>query len=305
MSEDSHILVVDDSPTQLKQMAMLLEKDGLVAHTAVDGKDAMEKIQQDAPTLVVTDLQMPEMNGLELVAAVKASFPTIPVILTTSQGSEEIAAQALRDGAASYVPKRDMITGLLPVVRQVLAVNQATQSVSEVAKFAIESTITLSLENEERLVPSVIARLELPLAELDLFDEGERVQIAMALDEALMNAMIHGNLEVSSELRQTADGKPYAEMIEQRKNESPYRERRVYVHLHASNEDATFVIRDQGPGFDAASLRDPTDPENLERAGGRGLLLINAFMDEVSHNDAGNEITMIKRNEVSNGNDEG
>ena len=294
MSEPSHILVVDDSPTQLRQMQVLLEKEGYAVRVAVDGIDAMKAIQADPPCLVVTDLQMPEMNGLELVAAVKAGMPSIPVILTTSQGSEEIAAAALREGASSYVPKRDLVTTLVPVVQQVMAVNQAARSVREVAKFATESTITLSLQNDERLVPNVIARLELTLVELDLFDEGERMQIAMALDEALVNAMVHGNLEVSSELRQTDDGEPYTEMIRQRKLESPFKDRRVMVHLHASNQAATFKIRDEGSGFDVTSLRDPTNPENLERAGGRGLLLINAFMDKVQHNEAGNEITVIK-----------
>jgi CheY-like chemotaxis protein len=276
-------------------MQMVLEKEGFSVRTAVNGLDAMQAIQTDPPFLVVTDLQMPEMNGLELVAAVKDNAPSIPIILTTSQGSEDIAAQALRAGAASYVPKRDLATALYPVVQQVMSVNKAAQSVREVAKFAIESTITLCVENEELLVPKVIARLELPMVELDLFDEGERMQIAMALDEALLNAMVHGNLEVSSELRQTDDGKPYTNMIQQRKQEPPFKDRRVRVHLQASTEDATFVISDDGPGFDCAALRDPTDPENLERAGGRGLLLINAFMDEVRHNDKGNEITMIKR----------
>ena len=297
MPDPTHILVVDDSPTQLRQMQMVLEKDGLLVRTAIDGNDAMDSIRADPPVLVVTDLQMPNKNGLELMAAVKACNSSIPVILTTSQGSEEIAAKALREGASSYVPKRDLTTALISVVRQVLSVNQATQSVREVAKFAIESTITLSLENDEQLVPKVIARLELPMVELDLFDEGERMQIAMALDEALLNAMIHGNLEVSSELRQTNDGKPYNDLIATRKTLSPYQERRVIVRMHASQTSATIVIRDEGPGFDFESLRDPTDPENLERAGGRGLLLINAFMDEVRHNDKGNEITMIKHKE--------
>ena len=64
--------------------------------------------------------------------------------------------------------------------------------------------------------------------------------------------------------------------------------------MHATLDSATIIIRDEGPGFDLSSLRDPTDPENLEKAGGRGLLLINAFMDEVRHNERGNQITMIK-----------
>ena len=175
MPESSHILIVDDSPTQLRQMQMVLEKDGFSVETAVDGKAAFEAIQANAPRMVVTDLQMPEMNGLELTAAITESMPSIPVILTTSEGSEDIAAKALRAGASSYVPKRDLVSSLIPVVRQVLAVNQAAQSVREVRQFAVESSITLLLENNESLIPHVIARLELTLVELNLFDEGDRM----------------------------------------------------------------------------------------------------------------------------------
>ena len=57
----------------------------------------------------------------------------------------------------------------------------------------------------------------------------------------------------------------------------------------------TYVITDEGPGFDPSSLPDPTDLENLEKASGRGLLLIRTFMDEVQHNDRGNELTMVFR----------
>jgi anti-sigma regulatory factor (Ser/Thr protein kinase) len=56
----------------------------------------------------------------------------------------------------------------------------------------------------------------------------------------------------------------------------------------------TYVITDEGPGFDPSALPDPTDISQLERVSGRGLLLIRTFMDEVRHNDRGNEITMIK-----------
>lgn len=55
------------------------------------------------------------------------------------------------------------------------------------------------------------------------------------------------------------------------------------------------MIRDEGPGFDSTSLPDPTDPVNLEKVSGRGLLLIRTFMDEVRHNPKGNEIVLVKR----------
>ncbi|MGB1813853.1 MAG: response regulator [Rubripirellula sp.] len=295
MPEPSHILVVDDSPTQLQQIQFLLEREGFVVQSAEDGVQAMAAIENNMPMLVVTDLQMPEMNGLELVASVNQTIPSLPVILTTSKGNEKIASQALKAGAASYVPKRELNETLIPVLQQVMAVNKAAKAVPAVAQNAVESTITLEVTNDEGQIPDIISRLELPMVELDLFDEGERMQIAMALDEALLNAMIHGNLEVSSELRQNDDGAPYVNMIAQRKEETPYKDRKVTIKLEATNEQVTFTIRDDGPGFDAAALRDPTDPENIERAGGRGLLLINAFMDEVSHNEVGNEIRMTKR----------
>lgn len=295
MSESNHILVVDDSPTQLRQIQMVLENEGFSVRTAQNGTMALESIRTDPPTLVITDLQMPEMDGFQLVASVRESAPSVPVIVTTAQGSEEIVAKVLRHGASSYVPKRDIHTELIPVVRQVMSINDISLSVRRVAKFAVESSIKLCLENDEALIPSVIARLELPLVELDLFDDGERMQIAMALDESLLNAIVHGNLEVSSDLREIDDGKPYNAMIKRRKAESPYNQRQVMVSLHATTKMASITIRDDGAGFDRSSLRDPTDPDNLELCGGRGLMLINAFMDEVKHNETGNEITMIKR----------
>ncbi|KAA1258346.1 Chemotaxis protein CheY [Rubripirellula obstinata] len=295
MADSPHLLIVDDSPTQLSHMKIILQQDGFQVETASNGEEAMAAVESDSPILVVTDLQMPGMSGLELVEVMRGNFPSIPVVLTTSDGSEEVAADALRRGAASYVPKRHLQSTLAQVVRQVLLVSEASRSVQQLARYTIESTLKLSLVNDESIVPSVIARLEMPMKELGIFDEGERMQVAMALDEALLNAMIHGNLEVSSELRHSGDGEPYKELIAKRTNESPYMDRRVLVQMDATPEQVKFTIADEGPGFDCGKVADPTDPENLEMMGGRGLFMIDAFMDEVQHNECGNQIVMIKR----------
>jgi anti-sigma regulatory factor (Ser/Thr protein kinase) len=74
-----------------------------------------------------------------------------------------------------------------------------------------------------------------------------------------------------------------------------YRDRRVHVDAQISLSAAVFTVRDQGPGFAHAELNGLSDPTHLERIGGRGLILIKTFMDEVRYNTSGNEITMIKR----------
>ena len=116
----------------------------------------------------------------------------------------------------------------------------------------------------------------------------------IALHEALVNAIQHGNLELSSDLRQE-DERAFQDLGEQRRRQPPYKDRRVRVRATLSRSEAVYVIEDEGPGFDPSTLPDPTDPANLERVGGRGLMLIRTFMDEVEHNQTGNRITLRKR----------
>ena len=90
-------------------------------------------------------------------------------------------------------------------------------------------------------------------------------------------------------------------MAAERQKQKPYCDRRVYVLAKDVPEGSTYVIRDEGPGFDPRKLPDPLDPENFEKVSGRGLLLIRTFMDDVRHNSKGNEITLFKRAENLHG----
>ena len=294
MTQSPLVLVVDDSPTQQLQIQLILEEHGYRVLLAADGAEALQVMGQELPDLVVTDLQMPNMDGLELVTQIKMQHNSVPVILATAMGSESIAAAALHEGASSYVPKNNLTTSLVPIVRQVLSHTQQAMAQREVAKYVQQMQLKLRIGNDESLVPSIIGRLEQIACELDFCDEMLWMQIAMALDEALINAIFHGNLAVSSELRQVDDGKPFFDLIHQRKQQEPYKDRFVDIEMTISHEQVSFTITDQGKGFDVSSIPDPTDPANLEKAGGRGLLLIYSFMDSVKHNAAGNQITMIK-----------
>src|SRR5215218_9424651 len=104
----SRILVAEDSPTQALAIQLMLEGAGHGVVVAKNGREALATLAKNPTDLVLTDLKMPEMDGLQLVEAIRVQHPLIPVILMSAHGSEEIAAEALQRGAASYVPKRRM-----------------------------------------------------------------------------------------------------------------------------------------------------------------------------------------------------
>jgi CheY-like chemotaxis protein len=291
------ILVVEDSTTQQRIIGKIVE--GCGAGTplyAGNGKEALQILDRERPAVVLTDVYMPQMNGLELVRCVRDHHPLVPVILMTSRGSEELALEGLRSGAASYIPKRLLPSYLAAVLRQVLVAARVDHQRHRVLGSLRRRDSEFVLDNDPVLVQTVIALLKEELAGVRLCDGTGQIRCGVALEETLLNAIYHGNLEVSSALRE--QGKAFEDLVSQRRQQSPYRERRVTLRASLQAHEAVFVVRDEGPGFDVASLPDPTDPANLEKPSGRGLLLIRTFMDEVSHNPSGNEITLVKRRDA-------
>lgn len=125
----STVLIVDDSPVDRVLVEGLLRGDRtLRTATAGDGAEALSRIAEVDPDVVVADLQMPEMDGLQLVTAMKIHYPDVPVLLITAHGSEELAIRALEQGAASYVPKSQLSDKLLESVQRVLALARSDRS---------------------------------------------------------------------------------------------------------------------------------------------------------------------------------
>jgi CheY-like chemotaxis protein/anti-sigma regulatory factor (Ser/Thr protein kinase) len=289
------VLVVDDSRLDRTKAKGFLAKSHYTVIQAENGREALELIAAAPPDVVVTDLQMPEMDGLELVEAVRRRYPRVPVVLMTAHGSEEIAHRALQAGAASYVPKRSLAKDLAATVASVLELSRAASPQRRVLAWMSFTESRFLIENDVAAIPDLIGHLENSLTQMKSVDETELIQIGVALREALVNAIFHGNLEVSSELREEAGGAAYDQLIADRRSELPYRLRRVHVTARHTPTEVVYVVADEGPGFDPSALPDPTDPAQLESVSGRGLMLIRTFMDEVTHNPRGNEITMVKR----------
>jgi len=289
------ILIVDDDDVDRELAGRCLrEVEDLELLYADNGEGALEAFADTAPDLVLTDLRMPGMDGLKLVQQLHDDHPLIPVLLMTSFGNEKIAVRALKAGATSYVPKDDLETDLLDTVEQVLEMVDARRSQTTVLGYLKRREMRFELENDLKLISPLAGYVQESLERLGFGTDSVRTQIGMSLMEALSNAIIHGNLEVGSELR-VSGTRPYYALIEQRRHEEPYSSRLVRCVARESPDQVEYTILDEGPGFDHASLPDPTSPEGVVRAQGRGLMLIQMFMDEVEYNDRGNQIVIRKR----------
>jgi anti-sigma regulatory factor (Ser/Thr protein kinase) len=150
------------------------------------------------------------------------------------------------------------------------------------------------LDNDCSRVAPLVRHLQEQLAEMDLCDDTAVMQVGVALEEALTNAIQHGNLELESELFDTSL-ELFAAELRDRPKQPPYRDRRVEVTAVVTRQEARYIIEDEGPGFDLSIIGHLNELLAGDETHGRGLVLIHSVMDDVSYNEAGNQITMVKR----------
>lgn len=298
----ARILIVDDAAMDRLLARRLLEKNPeFIIAQAEDGAAALLQMEELVPDAVVTDLQMPRVDGLELVETIRRKYPYVPVVLMTAHGSEDIAARALMAGAASYVPKVDLPSYLLDTVVNVLDAARTHRPSRDLLACMDTRHLEFQLDNDSRLIPPLVDKLQRASVNIGLVDEVGRVQLGVALEEAMLQALYRGNLEISTtdaeELRHSlvSTGR---DSLAERCRTAPFDSRRLLVSAVITRDEGRFVIRHQGPSAALPPLADPSDVSQMNCEHERGWVLMSMFMDEVSRDDSGNELRLIKRRKV-------
>jgi len=116
----SKILVVDDSKTELHHLSELLHKRGYTVRTAASGEEAMRKLAEEKPDLILMDVVMPGQNGFQLTRAITRDprFADVPVIMCTSKNQETDRVWGMRQGAKDYIVKPVQADELIAKIRQ-------------------------------------------------------------------------------------------------------------------------------------------------------------------------------------------
>ncbi len=115
------VLVVDDEQGMREFLTVLLEKQGHRVTAAADGEQALKLVAEQPPDLVISDLRMPNVDGIGLLAGIRKQHPELPVILVTAYASSDSAIQAMRLGADDYITKPFRIEEIRLVVEKALA----------------------------------------------------------------------------------------------------------------------------------------------------------------------------------------
>ena len=125
LSPDQTILVVDDEPTVRGLLCDCLSREGIACEVAATGREAAEKLKSRAYAVVITDIRMPELNGLELVELLESSYPDVVPIMITAVADLDTAVQTMKHGACDYITKPFDLDQVLRSVKRALNLRHA------------------------------------------------------------------------------------------------------------------------------------------------------------------------------------
>jgi two-component system KDP operon response regulator KdpE len=146
-----HILIVDDEPRMRRFVRMNLELEGLRVSEASDGLEAIRKVREEMPDLVVLDVEMPYLDGFETLAEIRRAS-VVPVIMLTVRGEEEERIKGLDLGADDYVTKpfsaRELVSRINAVLRRVHLSSPAERS----SRIEVDERLSVDFDRREVLV---------------------------------------------------------------------------------------------------------------------------------------------------------
>ncbi len=264
--EEFRILVVDDEEDVRGTLSEMIEGLDYQVIAAENGKEALERIKTEKIDLIITDLSMPKMNGLELIVNSKQINPNIPIAVISAFGNVENTTYALTRGAFSFIAKPFKISQIKELIRkgkQLRELSLGTYALMEWVKSQTEMVFPSQLD----LFPSAILFALKECQWRGIEDDARLENVAICLEELLNNAFVHGN----------------------RKDKN----KRIKVKMAFDAEKFVLSVKDEGDGFDGENYLEKIREEQVSMPEKRGLFIVDLLMDDLRFSKKGSEATAV------------
>ena len=261
------VLVVDDDRDVLSTLVEILTELRLNPISAGNGLEALDIIKTRSIDLMITDLMMPKMNGFELILRTRQLNVNIPIAVISGHGEVRNVVNALSQGAYNFITKPFTIKEIENIVKRGLRLREFSLGTHRLLE-GIRNSTEMSIPSYPHLLPSVALYVVRECQWRGIEDETFLGNISICVDELLNNALMHGN-----DLDET---------------------RKIFVSIVFDQEKVTVNIEDQGDGFDYAKIVGEFTDNAETLPARRGLFIVHYLMDEMSFNEKGNKVTVVK-----------
>lgn len=152
-----HILIVDDEPATLQLLGMVLKAEGMIVHEAQDGAEALREFRRIRPELVLLDVMLPKMDGVEVLKAIRAEDTLVGIVMISALSSEQLAVKSLLSGADDFISKPVALKELRKHIRQALERVQLRRENLQLQEQLVEANKKLRHYMAAPLIESVLA----------------------------------------------------------------------------------------------------------------------------------------------------
>jgi DNA-binding response OmpR family regulator len=265
------ILIIEDRRENIVFIANnILKPMGYEVITARDGQSGLEKAQAEEPDLIITDLKLPRLGGLEVLEQLNQKGVSIPTIVMTFHGTEETAKQALRLGAKDYLIKPFTVEEMHEALERAFKTIPTPADSPDKAKVAeLEQELTRlqsSLATRERQLEQMGKQLSNSIGKVEVAEIAQRAA-AWEEDYARLNGVLAQTKEALSETEGRANALEEA-MVTQRVQMGKYQQemRRLAHELHNLSEAMRLMAQDMEHQINRLEALTPREKKNLEKS---------------------------------------
>lgn len=290
------ILVVDDEPTICNMVLRFLSMNNYEGDSANNGKEALKMLEERDYQIVLTDIKMPEMDGIALMRAAKTNSPDLVFVIMSGYGTLESAIDTMKMGALNFIKKPISIVELITTIKKaedvIVHKNLPLKMQSYIDE--IHKTLTLTSRDLNDDLDMIVHYLISDVSNFGI-DKSRLDNLTLAIYEALNNAVEHGNLELSKDFDRNANMDAFETFLRSKvkKLEIPeFAKKKVKIEIVYRDGKLSFIITDDGKGFDHANFMGVVQERIYADKINRGLFLIRNVVDEMAFNPEGNQIRL-------------